>query len=152
MKVISIAAIIILILVAEAFIFRQTPPDLLPHSNSLGLSQVLKCLNASASTHHHVPLSGKILSSTVYSLRDANGILGEAYDISSPMFTPKQLWDLQKVVLDNYLYPANVKQAESINSSLLAPNVQGRVDVTTTLAGLVILHIGFGLPMYKIIL
>lgn len=57
------------------------------------------------------------------------------HDTSPATFTPKQLWGLQKKVLDNYMYPANIKQAESINSNLLAPNVRGRVDVTTNLAG-----------------
>lgn len=52
-----------------------------------------------------------------------------------PNFTVDQLYALQKKLLDNFIYPANAKQARAINSSLLAQDVQGRVDVTRTFNG-----------------
>merc|ERR1711862_1051931 len=33
------------------------------------------------------------------------------------------------------MYPANVEQARMINSTLMAPNVKGRVDITRTFDG-----------------
>ncbi|KAL8919467.1 MAG: hypothetical protein Q9208_006752 [Pyrenodesmia sp. 3 TL-2023] len=50
-------------------------------------------------------------------------------------FTFNELWDLQKRFLDNFIYPADIKQAQSINSTLLAENVQGRIDITRTFNG-----------------
>ncbi|KAL8825588.1 MAG: hypothetical protein Q9191_004321 [Dirinaria sp. TL-2023a] len=52
-----------------------------------------------------------------------------------PNFTVDELYALQKKLLDNFIYPANAKQARAINSSLLAQDVQGRVDVTRTFNG-----------------
>ncbi|TVY83101.1 hypothetical protein LSUE1_G005917, partial [Lachnellula suecica] len=37
--------------------------------------------------------------------------------------------------LYNFIYPANVEQAKSINSTLLAEDAQGRVDITRTFDG-----------------
>jgi hypothetical protein len=34
-----------------------------------------------------------------------------------------ELWKLQTTLWDNFLYPANAKQMQSINSTLFAPNV-----------------------------
>ncbi len=50
-------------------------------------------------------------------------------------FTFNELWDLHKKFLDNFIYPADIKQARSINSTLLAENVQGRIDITRTFNG-----------------
>ncbi|KAL8686413.1 MAG: hypothetical protein Q9224_005455 [Gallowayella concinna] len=52
-----------------------------------------------------------------------------------PAFTVKQLWNLNKKFLDNFIYPANVRVAKAINSTLLAEDVQGRVDITRTFDG-----------------
>lgn len=52
-----------------------------------------------------------------------------------PNFTYAQLWDLHKKFLDAFIYPANVKEARAINSTILAEDVQGRVDVTRTFNG-----------------
>ncbi|KAL8954220.1 MAG: hypothetical protein Q9183_007260, partial [Haloplaca sp. 2 TL-2023] len=54
---------------------------------------------------------------------------------AQPIFTFNQLWILQKKFSDSFIYPANVAIAKSINSTLLAENVQGRVDVTRTFDG-----------------
>ena len=75
-------------------------------------------------------------------------------DTNPPNFSFEQLFQLQKKFLDNFISPANAAQvhassplgqrpslayqylqAKSINSSLLAPNVQGRVDITRTFSG-----------------
>ncbi|KAL8790686.1 MAG: hypothetical protein Q9213_000534 [Squamulea squamosa] len=62
----------------------------------------------------------------------------QSVDASSPAqpnFTYHQLWDLNKKFLDAFIYPANVKEAKAINSTLLAEDVQGRVDITRTFDG-----------------
>ncbi|KAB5583587.1 hypothetical protein GE09DRAFT_1278766 [Coniochaeta sp. 2T2.1] len=53
----------------------------------------------------------------------------------APSFTVTELWKLQTTIWDNFLYPANVKQMQAINSTLFTPNVQGRVDLTRTFDG-----------------
>ncbi|KAI4181848.1 MAG: hypothetical protein LQ346_006686 [Caloplaca aetnensis] len=50
-------------------------------------------------------------------------------------FTFNELWALNKKFLDNFIYPADIKQAKAINSTLLAENVQGRIDITRTFNG-----------------
>ncbi|KAH8819704.1 hypothetical protein F5884DRAFT_23627 [Xylogone sp. PMI_703] len=50
-------------------------------------------------------------------------------------FTFDELWNLQVNFLNNYTYPNNVIQAESINSTLFAEDVKGRVDITRTFDG-----------------
>ncbi|RFU29087.1 hypothetical protein B7463_g7214, partial [Scytalidium lignicola] len=50
-------------------------------------------------------------------------------------FTFDELYNLQVNFLNNYTYPNNVVQAESINSTLFAENVLGRVDITRTFDG-----------------
>ncbi|KAL8919211.1 MAG: hypothetical protein Q9172_005084 [Xanthocarpia lactea] len=52
-----------------------------------------------------------------------------------PNFTYTQLWELNKRFSDAFIYPANVKEARAINSTLLADDVQGRVDITRTFDG-----------------
>lgn len=54
---------------------------------------------------------------------------------SQPNFTFDQLWAFHNHFLDNFIYPANIKVAKSINSTIFAENVQGRVDVTRTFEG-----------------
>ena len=44
---------------------------------------------------------------------------------AQPKYTLEELFALQKSFYDNFLYPANIKQAEAINSTLLADNVSG---------------------------
>lgn len=50
-------------------------------------------------------------------------------------YTYDELWKLQTKFYDNFLYPANVKQAESINSTIFADDVKGRVDATREFEG-----------------
>lgn len=53
----------------------------------------------------------------------------------TPSFTPAELYALQTRLWDNFLYPADVAQAESINSTLLSEDCQGRIDITRTFTG-----------------
>jgi len=53
----------------------------------------------------------------------------------TPSFTPSELYALQKRLWDNFLFPADVVQAESINSTLLASDCQGRIDITRNFDG-----------------
>ncbi|GAB1216534.1 hypothetical protein ATERTT37_005750 [Aspergillus terreus] len=50
-------------------------------------------------------------------------------------YTVEELWDLEVTFWDNFLYPANVKQVEAINSTLFTTDVQGRVDITRVFNG-----------------
>ncbi|KAL2042776.1 hypothetical protein N7G274_004535 [Stereocaulon virgatum] len=59
---------------------------------------------------------------------------GPSYN-TAPHYSFDELFQLQKEFLDNFIYPANQVQAKSVNSSLLAPDVQGRVDITRTFTG-----------------
>jgi hypothetical protein len=52
-----------------------------------------------------------------------------------PHFTFDELYKLQLNFLDNFIFPADVIQAKSINSTLLAEDAQGRVDITRTFEG-----------------
>ncbi|KAH6983753.1 hypothetical protein EDB80DRAFT_823981 [Ilyonectria destructans] len=54
---------------------------------------------------------------------------------SCPKFTYNELWELESKFWDNFLYPANLKQAKTINSTFFAENVQGRVDITRNFLG-----------------
>jgi hypothetical protein len=54
---------------------------------------------------------------------------------NQPHFTFDELYKLQTRLLDNYIWPADVAQAESINSTLLAEDVRGRIDITRTFEG-----------------
>ena len=54
---------------------------------------------------------------------------------SQPCFTFDELYNLQKKFLDNFLSPADQVQAKAINSSLLAEDVLGRIDITRTFEG-----------------
>ncbi|KAH8590849.1 hypothetical protein B0O99DRAFT_282966 [Bisporella sp. PMI_857] len=54
---------------------------------------------------------------------------------TQPHFTFDELYNLQTKFYDNFLWPADVKQAQSINSTLLAENVKGRIDITRTFEG-----------------
>jgi hypothetical protein len=55
--------------------------------------------------------------------------------INQPSYTFDELYNLQVNFFDNYLYPADITQAKSINSTLLAEDVQGRLDITRTFDG-----------------
>ena len=52
-----------------------------------------------------------------------------------PHYTFDELYNLQVRFFDNFIYPADVTQAKSINSTLLAEDVQGRIDITRTFDG-----------------
>jgi hypothetical protein len=54
---------------------------------------------------------------------------------NQPHYTFDQLYNLQVKFFDNFIYPADITQAKSINSTLLAEDVQGRIDVTGTFDG-----------------
>lgn len=51
---------------------------------------------------------------------------------NQPHFTFDELYKLQVRFLDNCLYPADIEQATSINSTLLSEDIRGRVDITRT--------------------
>ncbi|KAK3677781.1 hypothetical protein LTR78_002631 [Recurvomyces mirabilis] len=53
----------------------------------------------------------------------------------TPHFSYDELWDIHNNFLKAFTYPNNVEQAKTINSTLLAPNVIGRVDVTRVFLG-----------------
>ncbi|KAL9018131.1 MAG: hypothetical protein Q9185_004538 [Variospora sp. 1 TL-2023] len=53
----------------------------------------------------------------------------------TPTFSFNQLWDLNKKFLENFIYPADVVQAQAINSTLLSEDVLGRIDITRTFKG-----------------
>lgn len=53
----------------------------------------------------------------------------------TPSFTNKELYNMTKNFFDQFIYPANVKQTASINSTLFSEDVLGRVDVTRTFVG-----------------
>jgi hypothetical protein len=55
--------------------------------------------------------------------------------INQPHYTFDKLYNLQVKFFDNFIYPADITQAKSINSTLLAENVQGRINVTRTFDG-----------------
>jgi hypothetical protein len=52
----------------------------------------------------------------------------------SPTNQPHYTFDynLQVKFFDNFIYPADITQAKSINSTLLAEDVQRRIDITRT--------------------
>ncbi|KAL9042698.1 MAG: hypothetical protein Q9214_003704, partial [Letrouitia sp. 1 TL-2023] len=52
-----------------------------------------------------------------------------------PTFSFDELYTFQKWFLGNFTYPADAVQARSIKSTLLAENVQGRIDITRTFEG-----------------
>jgi hypothetical protein len=54
---------------------------------------------------------------------------------NQPHYTFDELYYLQVKFFDNFIYLADITQAKSINSTLLADDVQGRIDVTRTFDG-----------------
>ena len=54
---------------------------------------------------------------------------------SQPHYTFDELYNLQVKLFDSCIYPADITQAKSINSTLLAEDVQGRIDITRTFDG-----------------
>lgn len=53
----------------------------------------------------------------------------------APTFKVHELYHLTTQFLDSFMYPANIAQAASINSTFFAPNILGRVDATRTFDG-----------------
>lgn len=53
----------------------------------------------------------------------------------TPNFTFSELYSLTNRFLTNHMYPLNIVQASSINSSLLSADILGRVDATRDYAG-----------------
>jgi hypothetical protein len=53
----------------------------------------------------------------------------------TPNLTSTQLYNLTNRFLQNHMYPLNIAQSLSINSSLLSPDILGRVDATRNYAG-----------------
>lgn len=53
----------------------------------------------------------------------------------TPDFSFDELWNMTNGFFENFLYPANIVQANSINSTLLAPDILGRIDATRDFAG-----------------
>lgn len=51
---------------------------------------------------------------------------------SQPHYTFDKLYNLQVKFFDNFIYPEDVTQVKSINSTLLAEDIQGRIDITRT--------------------
>ncbi|KAL7658776.1 hypothetical protein ACMYSQ_001725 [Aspergillus niger] len=61
-------------------------------------------------------------------------VLGKS-NVTAPNYTVEELWKLETIFWDNFLYPANVEQMEAINSTLFTQDVQGRVDITRVFNG-----------------
>ncbi|KAL8761029.1 MAG: hypothetical protein Q9184_002818 [Pyrenodesmia sp. 2 TL-2023] len=86
------------------------------------------------------PLTAAVALSTSTSF-PVDSLIVARQDATAPVaagvanFTFNELWNLNKRFLDNFIYPADVKQAQAINSTLLAENVQGRIDITRTFKG-----------------
>ncbi|KAG9647851.1 hypothetical protein KCU95_g9871, partial [Aureobasidium melanogenum] len=53
----------------------------------------------------------------------------------TPNFTFNELYNLTNRFLQNHMYPLNIAQSLSINSSLLSSDILGRVDATRDYAG-----------------
>ncbi|KAI5248388.1 hypothetical protein E4T42_05668 [Aureobasidium subglaciale] len=53
----------------------------------------------------------------------------------TPNFSSQRLWNLTNRFLQNHMYPLNIAQSLSINSSLLSEDILGRVDATRDYAG-----------------
>ncbi|PYH78212.1 hypothetical protein BO82DRAFT_317763 [Aspergillus uvarum CBS 121591] len=54
---------------------------------------------------------------------------------NTTQYSIQELWTLEKTFWDNFLYPANLVQTKAINSTLFAPDIQGRVDITRVFNG-----------------
>lgn len=78
---------------------------------------------------------GKQSSSESPNLAERQTAASTSPNPAQPSFTFSQLWDANKKFLDNFIYPADVQQAKAINSTLLAEDVQGRIDITRTFNG-----------------
>jgi hypothetical protein len=53
----------------------------------------------------------------------------------TPSFSMGELYNLTTGFFDAFMYPNNLVQSESINSTLFATDVLGRVDATRTFPG-----------------
>jgi hypothetical protein len=56
------------------------------------------------------------------SLKTAKGL--HARGIQQQKFTYDELWELEVQLWDNFLYPANLKQAQTINSTIFTADVR----------------------------
>ncbi|KAI5198617.1 hypothetical protein E4T39_06668 [Aureobasidium subglaciale] len=56
-------------------------------------------------------------------------------DPQTPNFSSSHLWNLTNRFLQNHMYPLNIAQSLSINSTLLSEDILGRVDATRDYAG-----------------
>ena len=54
---------------------------------------------------------------------------------NNPTFSQEELYEMTTNFWSNFIYPKNCAQSHAINSSLLAENVQGRIDITRTFDG-----------------
>ena len=93
------------------------------------LAIVLASLAAATALSHNSPDTGypALLERQVADLASSS--------VAQPNLTFDQLWKFNKKFLDNFIYPADVKQAQAINSTIFSDDVQGRVDVTRTFTG-----------------
>lgn len=109
-----------------------------------------------------LPLAGLALASSIpteHTYREKAVLPRQASTSQQPNFTFNELYELQIKFLDNFVYPNNTKQVEllslldphdeicelsninsqrqakAINSTLLAEDVLGRVDITRTFNG-----------------
>lgn len=65
----------------------------------------------------------------------ADNIAREIQEDQECYFTNKELFEHAVSFANDYLYPANTKQAEMINSTYFAEDVVGRIDVTRNFEG-----------------
>lgn len=71
----------------------------------------------------------------VSSTHDTSGTGNVTVPSSVPVFTFNELYDMTTHFFDQFVYPNNVIQAKSINSTLWAEDVVGRVDATRNFNG-----------------
>ena len=55
--------------------------------------------------------------------------------VAQPSFSTQDLYGLHKQFFDTFMNPQDATEAKKINSTLLAENVQGKIDVTRTFNG-----------------
>ncbi|KAG9243982.1 hypothetical protein BJ878DRAFT_95672 [Calycina marina] len=75
------------------------------------------------------------LVSTVFAKGPAEVPLVSSVSPEQPNFTFARLYDLQVKFYDAFLWPANLEQMAAINSTLLAEDVIGRIDITRNFEG-----------------
>ena len=55
--------------------------------------------------------------------------------VAQPSFSAQDLWNLHEKFLKTFMSPQDAVEARKINSTLLAENVQGKIDITRTFDG-----------------